>query len=525
MYEILRITNFKKIISSKNEKAVSPSGSHYITLKVFLKPCFIYTMLCNYLFYNLENLYNNKNITKLSKNLLGIIIKKKQLVKNEEDKSNNMKNNNVDKIIMCLINWLNDEINIGEDISEIIKNIKWDYASLPLLFEFLIKYSFHIISDDIEYIFTKSLTRILKCFNLDINLISKEIIHSLIISSKKLNYIYLFCENIKIKKFNLFDILNKRRNISLQKDKKLEIKVSNNENSNNLTIEKISKNEITIVSKNQSLTKDDNNNIQKEGNKVKKKIKIGNNNSPGENNLQNKNNNISFINKNSDVYYNNYFTKCNNNVNINIIKTYKSKNYKNKRNISLLDKNIISQMKIKKNNNIQRIKDNTNNNTNSVTPNKKIKLNTPISFSPKIKGKLGIFNSNKAFINYKNLKNIDEKLLKEKLERKKNLKYLKNSKMKNNNSENKNKSYINERFSYINYRKLYPTKNNNESLDNNLSKKSKNTTHISLFNDLLNLNKKGKFQNSIAIKINQSMNINKNNLTQINLVKKRNDKK
>jgi hypothetical protein len=182
-------------------------------------------------------------------------------------------------------------------------------------------------------------------------------------------------------------------------------------------------------------------------------------------------------------------------------------------------------MKIKKNNNIQRIKDNTNNNTNSVTPNKKIKLNTPISFSPKIKGKLGIFNSNKAFINYKNLKNIDEKLLKEKLERKKNLKYLKNSKMKNNNSENKNKSYINERFSYINYRKLYPTKNNNESLDNNLSKKSKNTTDISLFNDLLNLNKKGKFQNSIAIKINQSMNINKNNLTQINLVKKRNDKK
>ena len=67
MYEILRITNFKKIISSKNNNVVSSSGNHYITLKVFLKPCFIYTMLCNYLFYNLENLYNNKNITKLSK--------------------------------------------------------------------------------------------------------------------------------------------------------------------------------------------------------------------------------------------------------------------------------------------------------------------------------------------------------------------------------------------------------------------------------------------------------------------------
>ena len=520
MYEILRITNFKKIISSKNDKVVSPSGSHYITLKVFLKPCFIYTMLCNYLFYNLENLYNNKNITKLSKNLLGIIIKKKKLVKNEEDKSNDIKNNNVDKIVMCLINWLNDEINIGEDISDIIKNIKWDYASLPLLFEFLIKYSIHIISDDIEYIFSKSLSRILRYFNLDINLISKEIIHSLILSSKKLNFISIFCENIKIKKFNFYDIMSKRRNISPQIDKKHGSTITNKANSNNLTIEKISKNDITIVSKNQSLSKDENKNIQKEGNKVKKKLKIGINNSPGENKLLRNNNNISFINKNSDVYYNNYFTKCNNNFNINIIKTYKSKNYKNKRNISLMDKNIISQIKIKKNNNIQRIKDDINNNSNAVTPNKKIKINTPISFSPKIKGKIGKFSSNKVFINYQNLKNIDEKLMKEKLERKRNLKYLKNNKMKNNNSENKNKSYINERFSYINYKKSCLPKNNNESLENYHSKKSKHTTHISLLNDLLNLNRKGKFQNSIAIKINQSLNIKKNNLTQINLDKK-----
>ena len=524
MYEILRITNFKKIISSKNNNVVSSSGNHYITLKVFLKPCFIYTMLCNYLFYNLENLYNNKNITKLSKNLLSIIIKKKQLVKNGEDKSNDMKNNNVDKIVMCLINWLNDEINIGEDISDIIKNIKWDYASLPLLFEFLIKYSIHIISDDIEYIFTKSFTRILKRFNLDINLISKEIIHSLILSSKKINFISLFCENIKIKKFNLYDIMSKRRNISLQNDKKHENNNSNKANSNNLTVEKIYKNEITIVSKNQTLIKDDNNNIQKEGNKVKKKIKIGNNNSPGENKLLNNNNNISYINKNSDVYYNNYFSKFNNNFNINIIKTYKSKNYKNKRNISLMDKKIISQIKIKKNNNIQRIKDDINNNTTTVTPNKKIKINIPISFSPKITGNLGKFNSNKLFINYKNLKNIDEKLMKEKLERKKNLKYLKNNKMKKNNSEIKNKSYIKERFSFINYKKCYPQKNNNESLENKRPKKLKNITNLSLLNNLLNLKRKGKFQNSIAIKINQTLNINKNNLTQINLDKKRNDK-
>ena len=273
MYEILKINNFSKLIS-KSDKIGNSSGNEYFTLKLFLKPCFIYTMLCNYLFHNIENLYTNKNICKLSKNLLSIIIKKKQLIKTEENDSHKEDSqlNNVDKLVMCLINWLNDEVNVGEDISEIIKSIKWDSVSLPLIFEFLIKYAIHIISDDIEYIFSNSLAKILEHFKLDLSILSKEIIHSLLLSSKKMNYISMFCENKKMKKFNLYEIMNKRRNISLQNDKK-------NENNNSSLANSINnKNEISAISNNQNSAKDGHE-IKKIDTKQKNKIKIGINNS------------------------------------------------------------------------------------------------------------------------------------------------------------------------------------------------------------------------------------------------------
>ena len=60
-------------------------------------------MFCNYLFYNFDELFNNKNIFKIPKSLLNIIIRKKQV---------NTNDSNMDKIVQCLFNWLNDEINI-----------------------------------------------------------------------------------------------------------------------------------------------------------------------------------------------------------------------------------------------------------------------------------------------------------------------------------------------------------------------------------------------------------------------------
>ena len=64
--EIFKINNFGKSLSFMNNK--------YLTLKIYLKPCYIHSMLCNYFFYDFDNLYNNKNIYKITKNLLGIIL-------------------------------------------------------------------------------------------------------------------------------------------------------------------------------------------------------------------------------------------------------------------------------------------------------------------------------------------------------------------------------------------------------------------------------------------------------------------
>jgi len=497
MHEILKIQNFKKILKSKKQE--KSFLDDYLTIKLYLKPCFLYTMLSNYLFYNLENSYDNKNITKISKNLLSILIQKKYLANNEYKKS--LKNIDDDKIVICLINWLNDEMNINEDISNIIKNIRWEYVSLSLIFEFLIKYSNHIESEDIELIFSKSLSKILKKFEGDINLLSKEVIHSLILSSKKLNYISIFCENKKIKKFNLYDLLNKQRNISLQFNKGNK----NNIFSDNIKINKRSrnfysidknKNEITINPKHQSSQKDNFNYTVKEENRISKKAKIINNISPVEKNkyLKNNKNNISFLNH-SGIYCNNFFTDCNNNFNINIFKSNKPNNNNQKKNLSQSNKKrkvIISKIRINNyNNNIKKINQNNIINNKSNANNKQIRkyiTKTPDSFSPKID--LNNLNTNNIFnktINLKNIKLIDNNLIKEKCERNKN-KSSKINKHKSKLSELKNKSFINE----INYKKMIQ-KNGNESNENDNSKKrDKNKVNISLLNELLKLNKKVK---------------------------------
>ena len=519
MYEIYKITNFTKIISASKEQS---QKNEYLTLKLFLKPCYIYTLLTNYLFYNLENLYNNKNISKLSKNLLNIIIQKKQLIKNEDISSNEENENKInktDKIVNFVLNWLNDEINIGEDISEIIKSIKWENVSLSLIFEFLMKYSVHIVSDDIEYIFSKSLSRIFNKFDGNINSLSQEVIHSIILSSKKINYLSMFCENKKIKKFNLYDVMNQKRNIinNIDKDKnnKPENDISNinsNNNIDNYYMEQINKKEINNndMSINKSMNK---HNINSNNNIIKKKIKLVHNNVKDiKVNTNKSKNNISFI-DNNDICYNNYFTNCNNNFNINIKLNDKIKKsiFDNKKKI------IISQIKIRQNNkspinNIQHIKK-TNN-----TPNKKLLKNNSFN-TPKIRVKVDKFNSynglNKT-INFQNIKHFDKLLMKNRCER--NRKKNKSGKMIYNYSESKNKTYIQEGNSYLRFKKYCKIKNK-ENMEN---KKGNNKKHISLLNELIKMNKKEKNQNIIAMKKNlnnQSLKINKQNLTQINIHK------
>jgi hypothetical protein len=59
----------------------------------------------------------------------------------------NKKNEN--NVVKSILLWLDDEINIKEDISEIFYLIKWGDVDDELIFELLFKYS-HVILNDIS---------------------------------------------------------------------------------------------------------------------------------------------------------------------------------------------------------------------------------------------------------------------------------------------------------------------------------------------------------------------------------------
>ena len=230
--EIFKINNFSKLLSFINKK--------YLTLKIYLKSCFIHSMLCNYLFYDFENFYNNKSIYKITKNLLSIIIEKRF--------QHNIIDKNTDKVILCLLNWLDNEINIKEDISEIIENIPWDNISLPLLFEFIIKCGKNISEKQLENIFLNSLKGRNQNYKGKENF-NQYIMKSLFIASKNVDYITLFCDNIKMKKFKSYETINYERitqNENLQKN--FNIKNKKYEQSNSIkNINKIDDNDSLIM--------------------------------------------------------------------------------------------------------------------------------------------------------------------------------------------------------------------------------------------------------------------------------------
>ena len=230
--EIFKINNFSKLLSFINKK--------YLTLKIYLKSCFIHSMLCNYLFYDFENFYNNKSIYKITKNLLSIIIEKRF--------QHNIIDKNTEKVILCLLNWLDNEINIKENISEIIENIPWDNISLPLLFEFIIKCGKNISEKQLENIFLNSLKGRNQNYKGKENF-NQYIMKSLFIASKNVDYITLFCDNIKMKKFKSYETINYERitqNENLQKN--FNIKNKKYEQSNSIkNINKIDDNDSLIM--------------------------------------------------------------------------------------------------------------------------------------------------------------------------------------------------------------------------------------------------------------------------------------
>ena len=252
MHSIFKLTNFKTLFKQKIGELSSPheglylpslnqiqinnegilcmnqntddsfsiSSNEFFTVTINLKLCFIHTALASYLLKNFSSLSYDKNMNKVSKQLIQLIIKNKYLnKKNEDDK------------VRAIINWLNDEINIKEDITELFDFITWEKVSEDLILELIIKYSHMISEEDANNVFINAL---IKKYGTTISSPIQNIMISVIKAAHNVDYPSVFTLMKKNDKFNQMYLQSPTKNemnisdISYKNDIEFEEKNSNN---------------------------------------------------------------------------------------------------------------------------------------------------------------------------------------------------------------------------------------------------------------------------------------------------------
>ena len=267
MHVIFKLNNFSSLLNkyfiritntNNNFNSISYSSSYddSFTIIIKLKLCNIYSILTSYLLKNFSVLSNDDNIKKLNKQLLLLILKNKYIHKKSEN-----------DLVKCLNKWLNDEINLKEDITELFDVIQWEKVDDEFIFEFLIKYS-HMITGNGSYenIF-------IRAFQNKYNNISTIpiLINNFLKSTQNIEYGTLFTNMKKNEKFNqaymsmnnqiksndlIINISHSSNNLSNQKS----LNQNNNKNSNNNNIKtsnnnkKINNNELNHLGYNNNIT-------------------------------------------------------------------------------------------------------------------------------------------------------------------------------------------------------------------------------------------------------------------------------
>ena len=186
IYNLLKISNFDNELRNF---LIREPDKEYFSVIVQIKLCYIYSALASYLLKEFFEFNKDPKVCKISKQLLIIILENKYL---------NKKNDK--EIVETILLWLQDEININEDISCIFKLIKWENIEDDLIFELIIKYS-HIIAGN------KSLEKIfIDAFEKKYNnsIIIGNILKSLFYAGQKIEYNKIFSQMKKSEKYNKY---------------------------------------------------------------------------------------------------------------------------------------------------------------------------------------------------------------------------------------------------------------------------------------------------------------------------------
>ena len=486
VYNILKISNFDNEL--RNFLIREPE-KEYFSVIVQIKLCYKYSALASYLLRQFKLYYNDKNICKISKQLLMLILENKFL-----------KINNNNEMVTTILLWLDDEMNIKEDISNIFGLIKWEEVDESLIFELIIKYSHIIVGNkNLEKIFINVFE---KKYNNNIAVLN--ILKTLFSVGAKIEYNKLFTQmKISQKNNEIYKYFNSDYNFKYNHFFEYD-----NENSS--------------FSKDSSSIKEDLPPILSESiNKKNKKYKIKNytlNNSI--NNIEEKKITIENDLKKSNNQIDNFVNKINK-------ENYKNKNQKNKSNNSLKVINKINQesetilKKYKENNNkiksktpmnifnknmsfipkdqMKKVKNNINKNQLKVDDNKKIGQSYIKNMKKVLKDKPNI---NSVSININNINNIN--ISNNNFPNYKNQNKISNNKYNNyinTNSfsltfcSNKNQQKTKNKNNYIkNTFKLFSTSNNDKNNIYNYTNK-KNNNELKLDNLLSNILKYDKTLN------------------------------
>ena len=438
VYNILKISNFDNEL--RNFLIREPE-KEYFSVIVQIKLCYKYSALASYLLRQFKLYYNDKNICKISKQLLMLILENKFL-----------KINNNNEIVTTILLWLDDEMNIKEDISSIFGLIKWEEVDESLIFELIIKYSHIIVGNkNLEKIFINVFE---KKYNNNIAVLN--ILKTLFSVGAKIEYNKLFTQmKISQKNNEIYKFFNSDYNFKYNHFFEYD-----NENSS--------------FSKDSSSIKEDLPPILSESiNKKNKKYKIKNytlNNSI--NNIEEKKITIENDLKKSNNQIDNFVNKINK-------QNYKNKNQKNKSNNSL---KVINKINQESETILKKYKENNN----------KIKSKTPMN----------IFNKNMSFIPKDQMKKIKNNINKNQL--------------KIDNNENIGQSYIKNMKKVlkdkpnINSVSININNINNINISNNNFPNYKNQNKISnnKYNNYINTNS---FSLTFCSNKNQQKTKNKNN--------------
>jgi hypothetical protein len=184
IYTILKISNFDNELRNF---LIREPDKEYFSVIVQIKLCYIYSALGSYLLKEFNEYYKDPNVCKISKQLLTIILENKI-----KDKFGD------NKIIETILLWLQDEINIKEDISNLFTSIKWEDIDDDTIFELIIKYSHIIVGNkSLEKIFLDTFE---KKYNNSI--IVGNVLKSLFCASKKIDYCTIYSKMKKSEKYN-----------------------------------------------------------------------------------------------------------------------------------------------------------------------------------------------------------------------------------------------------------------------------------------------------------------------------------